>query len=77
VEGRQSVPAFLISGKLSYPVRLRDLSTCGAGFYLNRAITAGAQLQLEVTNKSRLFTCRRVIRVAHSTPLQHGIFLIG
>jgi hypothetical protein len=77
IQGSQSVQGFLISATLSYPVRLRDLSTSGAGFFLDRSVPVGTKLLLEITNKAQLFTCRRAVRVAHSTLMQQGIHLIG
>ena len=77
VQNRSGVQALLVSGNLSYPVRLHDLSTTGAGFLLNRTLAVGTKLCLEITNSTRLFTCRRNVRVCHSTVLKNGAYLVG
>ena len=77
VHNGQALQAFLIVGPQSHPVRLHDLSTRGAGLLLHQTVPVGTQLQLEITNRTRLFTCRRRLRVAHCTSLENGANLIG
>jgi hypothetical protein len=57
--------------------QVRDVSLGGIGLVLRRRYEPGTLLNVEITNRSGLFSCTLVVRVVHISKGGDGTFLVG
>jgi len=60
----------------SWPACVRDISPQGIGIFLNRRLSSGSKLKIELQNTARNITVNLDVRVAHAVQ-QHGGWFMG
>lgn len=67
----------LFLGGSATEARVRDISTTGIGLLMPEPIETGTRITVELTNKSRLFSCSRIVRVVYVDTISDGQYFIG
>jgi len=59
------------------PATIRDLSVSGMGLFLRRALEPGLNLDVDLLQPLRAFSCRVPARVVHSCEQPGGVWKVG